>query len=89
MYLHLGSDCMVKSEDIIAIFNLRGMKNSAYEKYFERYRHQYKIVNLSEAEERSSCILTKEILYLSPISSLTLKKRAEAGFLADAQYSVL
>ncbi|MCD8175478.1 MAG: DUF370 domain-containing protein [Phascolarctobacterium sp.] len=65
------------------------MKISLYGKYIDKYRNHYKIVNLSEEEERSSFILTKEILYLSPISALTLKKRAEVGFLADASYSVL
>ncbi len=52
MYLHLGSDCMVKRDDIIAIFNLCGMKISLYGKYIDKYRNHYKIVNLSEEEER-------------------------------------
>lgn len=87
MYLHLGSDCMVKNSDIIAIFNLRDQQSNIYRDYIEKYRQRYKIIDLSEDGDFSSCIITEKIIYLSAISSLTLKKRLEEGFLADAVYS--
>lgn len=87
MYLHLGSDCMVKNSDIIAIFNLRDQQSNIYRDYIEKYQQRYKIIDLSEDGDFSSCIITEKIIYLSAISSLTLKKRLEEGFLADAVYS--
>ncbi len=87
MYLHLGSDCMVKNSEIIAIFNLRDPQSMIYKDYVEKYRDRYNIVDLSEGAVCSSCILTKGTIYLSAISSMTLKKRMEDGFLADAVYS--
>ena len=87
MYLHLGSDCMVKNSEIIAIFNLRDPQSEIYKDYVEKYRERYKIVDLSEGEGCSSCILTEDVIYLSAISALTLKKRMEEDFLADAVYS--
>lgn len=86
MYLHLGADCMVKNSDIIAVFNLRSPQSQIYEDYVLKYRDRYRIVDASGGEEYSSCILTEDTIYLSSISSLTLKKRAEEDFLADAVY---
>lgn len=87
MYLHLGSDYMVKNSEIIAIFNLRDPQSDIYNDYVEKYRHKYRIVDLSEDGNFSSCILTENIIYLSAISALTLKKRLEEGFLSNAVYS--
>ena len=44
------------------------------------------IIDLSENGECSSCILTTDTLYLSGISALTLKRRAEEDFGSDAIY---
>lgn len=87
MYLHLGSDCMVKNSEIIAIFNLRDQQSNIYRDYIEKYQNRYKIIDLSEHGDFASCIITEKIIYLSAISSLTLKKRLEEGFLTDAVYS--
>lgn len=78
---------MVKNSEIIAIFNLRDPQSEIYKDYVEKYKERYKIVDLSEGEGCSSCILTEDTIYLSAISSLTLKKRVEEDFLADAIYS--
>ena len=79
MYLHLGADCMIKNTDIIAIFNIR-------DNYISVNKDKYKIIDLSENGECSSCILTTDTLYLSGISALTLKRRAEEDFGSDAIY---
>lgn len=78
---------MVKNSEIIAIFNLRDPQSEIYRDYVEKYKDRYKIVDLSEGEGCSSCIVTEDTIYLSAISSLTLKKRVEEDFLADAIYS--
>lgn len=82
MYLHLGADCMIKNTDIIAIFNIRDQQSEIYDNYIS----VYKIIDLSENGECSSCILTTDTLYLSGISALTLKRRAEEDFGSDAIY---
>ncbi len=87
MYLHLGADCMVKNSDIIAVFNLRSPQSQIYEEYVLKYKDRYRIVDASGGEAYSSCILTEDTIYLSSISSLTLKKRVEEDFLADAVYT--
>ena len=79
MYLHLGSDCMVKNSEVIAIFNLRDAQSTIYRDYVEKYGQQYEIVDIAGQEAYASCILTQKVIYLSAISSLTLKKRLEEG----------
>lgn len=89
MYLHLGADCMVKNSEIIAIFNLRHPQSTVYDDYVLKYCKKYRIVDTAEGEDYASAILTEDTLYLSAISAFTLKKRADAGFLAGACYTNL
>ena len=89
MYLHLGADCMVKNSEIIAILDVRHPQSLIYTDYVEKYRERYKVVDAAEGEDYASIILTEETLYLSAISALTLKKRADAGLLAGACYTNL
>ena len=89
MYLHLGADCMVKNSEIIAILDVRHPQSLIYSDYVEKYRERYKVVDAAEGEDYASIILTEGTLYLSAISALTLKKRADAGFLAGACYTNL
>ena len=94
MYLHLGADCMIKNTDIIAIFNIRDQQSEIYDNYISVNKDKYKIIDLSEKigtyetsiQPCSSCILTTDTLYLSGISALTLKRRAEEDFGSDAIY---
>ncbi|MEG0798318.1 MAG: DUF370 domain-containing protein [Acidaminococcaceae bacterium] len=86
MYLHLGAHCVIKSSDIIGIFNLREKESTLYENFVQKNLHKYKIVKLSAKEDYSSCIVTVDTLYLSGISPLTLKRRKEEDFGMDAVF---
>jgi len=86
MYLHLGSDYMIKNSEIIAIFNLKDDEADIYKEYISKYADKYEIIDASEGEEFYSCVLTENKIYLSAISSITLKKRLEEGFTADSVY---
>lgn len=79
MYLHLGSDYMIKNSEIIAIFNLKDEGADIYQEYISKYADKYELIDASEGEECYSCVLTESKIYLSAISSLTLKKRLEDG----------
>ena len=82
MYLHLGVDYMVKNSEIIAIFNLNHPQSVVYDDFVKKYGSRYKVVD-------ASGVLTDDTMYLSSISSVTLKKRAESGFLDGAVYTNL
>lgn len=81
MYVHLGNNCIIRSDRIIAIFSLKEQKDF-YKSFAQNYQKQYRIVKLAEDDDVYSCILTEDTLYLSSISALTIKKRAEEGFTA-------
>ncbi|WP_273365735.1 extracellular matrix regulator RemB [Alicyclobacillus herbarius] len=70
MFLHIGDDTMVRLRDVIGIFNAQSPD----------LRNSISAVSLATDEaatgEVKSCIVTADAVYFSPISSLTLKKRA-------------
>lgn len=78
---------MVKNSEIIAVFNIRSPQSTILNDYVKKYQDQYKIVDVSVGNVYASCILTADTIYLSSISSTTLKKRACEGFLTDAVYN--
>ena len=87
MFLHLGSDAMVPIAEVIAILDIRNKKSAAYRQYLADKKGNRSIVDLAEGDP-SSYVLTNKTVYLSNISSLTLKKRAEEEFYQEAVYSL-
>lgn len=66
MFLHIGGDTLVRSKDLIAIINVEDSPVPC------------EVVNpirIAPEENFKSVIYTIKKVYLSPISSLTLKKR--------------
>ena len=74
MYVHLGGGCLIKTADIIAIFSAK--ENQEFYKILKNKKGEfYEAENLSEDGIIDSIVLTKEKIYLSAISALTLQKR--------------
>lgn len=78
MFLHLGGSNIVDLNKIIAVLNLDKIENLG--KWLNRLREQEEkmgriIEDISEGEPKSM-IITEDSIILSPISSLTLKKRS-------------
>ncbi len=88
MYLHLGADCVVKSTEIVGIFSLLDKKANIYDNFIKPNlsNGKYRIIDLTGEVFPSSCILTKDALYLSGISPGTLKRRKEEDFGINAVY---
>ena len=86
MYLHVGSDYMVKNSEIIAVFNLHYPDTDIYDEFMKKNRQNYKIVDATGGEGCYSFVLTEDTIYLSSISSFTLKKRVEEDLLIDNVY---
>ena len=80
MYLHLGQDTVVKLSEVVAIFDL---ENASIAKATKRYRalaqKQGLVVNVSTELPKSFVVCVdekgKNTVYISQISSATLKKR--------------
>ena len=73
--LHIGSDCLIRKKDIIAILDVSALNAKDTQYFFE---HAQDITKLTD--EYSSLVLTSrdgvQHIYLSPISCATLYKRS-------------
>ncbi len=78
MFLHLGGDLVVPKEHVIAIINMHPTKKTEINKEFlQLAEDEGFIVPIAEKSNAKSLIVTSEMVYLSPISSTTLKKRSD------------
>lgn len=87
MYLHLGQDYIVKTRDIIGIFDLDTASVSKNTRLFlHRAEQEAAVVALSDDLPKSFVVtdFPYDTVYVSPISSATLKKRFEKGGLGNA-----
>ena len=80
MYLHLGQDVVVCSDDVVGIFDMENTSTSRFTREFLRQANkEMKVVTVSY-EMPKSFILCKhgeeQTLYISQISTATLLKRA-------------
>lgn len=76
MYIHLGGEKIIRSSELIAIFDTSIEQSSKISKQFVEYAMQDKKIEAIGEEEAKSIVVTREKIYYSPISSTTLKKRA-------------
>lgn len=78
MFLHVGSEIMVPIKQIVAIIDFRGTQTSpATREYLDVARTEKRLIDLSGGSPKSVIVTTNQV-YLSPISSLTLKKRSDS-----------
>lgn len=78
MFIHLGGDVTILTRELIAIVDSRSVSATEMEPAFflERARADGTLVEI-DADERKSYVITDTAIYVSPISSATLKRRAE------------
>ena len=78
MFIHIGGDKMVRLRDIIGIFDIHIKDSTNLDELFPGREKKHSVTEVqSLAGETKSVVLTSSDIYLSPISSLTLKRRAE------------
>jgi len=76
MFLHLGGSNIIELNKIIAVLNLDKLEYPG--KKIKEKNSGKKIEDLTGGQPKSM-VITDESIILSPISSLTLKKRANKG----------
>lgn len=77
MFLHLGADTVIPLKNLIAIFDLKSDRiDVSNRKFIEKKMAEKQLIDVSNGNAKSFIVTNQEI-YLSGISSLTLKKRSE------------
>lgn len=83
MFIHLGGDIVISLKDVISIMDIESSNLSNTTKEFLSIAEDEGLIQKISEDEPKSFILTEKnkrtIIYLSPISSVTLYKRA--GFI--------
>ena len=81
MYVHIGKDVVINSDDIIAILDIESLeKKKNLEEVLQNLKISDNIIDVSDNNRKSLLILEKnnEILgYITNISSTTIAKRAD------------
>lgn len=80
MFVHLGGDTLINAKKIIAIINAENSLGANSTKEFLKTAQEEGFVHKIN-HDFASIVITDKTIYLSPISSLTLKKRA--GFIDE------
>lgn len=85
MYLHLGQDVVVRTDDVIGIFDMENATVSrASKRYLAMAEKAGRVVNVTSDLPKTFVVCGKKgriTVYISQISSATLKKRT--GFIDE------
>ncbi len=85
MLLHVGADVTVLVKDVVMILNGRSGMGEATREFVAHMRHKGALDAIGDGKGKSMVILRDRVVS-SPISSLTLKRRAEEkGLLAEPE----
>ncbi len=77
MFIHLGGDTLVRTDEIIALINLESTQGvQSIQDLLKRLEVKGCVERLDNTNHKSAAILANKVI-LSPISTVTLKKRAE------------
>lgn len=82
MFIHIGGNNIVRTKDVVVILDINHLQRNPKKKdnFLKKLIKEKENVVIKIAEDEvKSLIITTNYLYYSPISSLTLKKRAESS----------
>ncbi|MFA5881950.1 MAG: DUF370 domain-containing protein [Eubacteriales bacterium] len=78
MFIHLGGDVVVSKDEVITILNNQLLKKNEINKEFMELAEEDGFLSLiTEKANAKALIITSKRVYMSPISSMTLKKRSD------------
>lgn len=76
MYVHLGNNYIIPANKIIAILSIEPPISSDIEDIIDIARNDRKLINISNNDKQKALIICDDNVFISPISSNTLYKRA-------------
>ncbi|GAE26195.1 hypothetical protein JCM9140_2232 [Halalkalibacter wakoensis JCM 9140] len=88
MFIHLGGDIIIRAKDIIAIINSDSHEQSSITSTYLKEEEKKKKKVVISSDYTKSIVLTDDEIYYSPVSSLTLNRRAQGKSLTDLHYGL-
>jgi hypothetical protein len=76
VFIHVGGDTVIRSKDIIAILDKQVKETSEITEDFLNFHQAAKQIKEITKDMTKSIVITTYQIYFSPISSVTLKRRA-------------
>lgn len=76
MFLHLGADTIIPLKEVISITEYKNSKSEINKEFIDLMVEERMIKDVSDGNPKCF-IVTEKIVYVSAISSTTLKKRAQ------------
>ncbi len=77
LFIHLGGDTLVRTDEIIALINLESTQGAqSSSDLLKTLEAKGRVEKLASNNHKSAVIMTNKVI-LSPISTVTLKKRAD------------
>ena len=78
MYVHIGKDIIINSENIVAILDISSLRKNKnnLEEVLQKLKISDKIIDVSDENKKSLIILKDNSAYITNISSVTIAKRA-------------
>ena len=78
MYLHIGEDTIIRDREIIGIFDMdTSTVNKATRDYLKKAEQEKRVVYVNYDLPKCFVVTNKKI-YISPINTATLNKRAKS-----------
>jgi regulator of extracellular matrix RemA (YlzA/DUF370 family) len=76
MYIHLGNDIVISCLNVLAIISIEDPLSPDLKEIMEIAEMDKKMITISEKDKKKSMVICDDFVYISPISSITLYKRA-------------
>ena len=76
MYVHLGNDVLVSFSDLISIINIENQVTEETKDIIDSAEMERTLVMIGRENKNKSLVVCQDKVYISPISSSTLYKRA-------------
>lgn len=76
MFIHIGDDHVIQSKDVVAIIDYSLTSSSSIiEEMIFNQRKNRRVIE-TEDHQAKAIVITNDVIYFSPLSVFTLKKRA-------------
>ncbi|MBS3937803.1 MAG: DUF370 domain-containing protein [Peptococcaceae bacterium] len=85
MFLHLGGDYIIPSDQIIGVFDIKTAKALSTREFLKRTHSRNMHVNVAEDQIPKAFVVTNDKIYLSAIAGATLRRRC--NFLSKSKFT--